>query len=56
MIAANLGIKIPPKSKEQREYDRAVREKEMRRKNEEREAARRAEEEKEKAKRSVWED
>ncbi|KAA8897419.1 hypothetical protein FN846DRAFT_963736 [Sphaerosporella brunnea] len=55
MISAALGVRTKS-TKEQREFDAAVREKEKKRREEER--ARRREEEKkvEEAKRSVWED
>ncbi len=56
LIAGALGIKAPKKTEEQRQYDRAVREKEMRRRNEEKERVNKGEEEKERAKAAVWED
>ncbi|PSS07113.1 hypothetical protein M430DRAFT_37699, partial [Amorphotheca resinae ATCC 22711] len=54
MIAGALGLKAPKKTEEQRAYDRAVKEKEMKRRNLEKEAAARAKEEAEKAKAAVW--
>lgn len=56
LIAGALGIKAPKKTEEQRQYDRAVREKEMRRRNEEKERVKKGEEEKERAKAAMWED
>lgn len=56
LIAGALGIKAPKKTDEQRAYDRAIREKEMRKRNEEKEALKRAEEEKAVAKAAMWED
>jgi hypothetical protein len=56
MIAGALGLKAPKKTEEQRAYDRAVKEKEMKRRNLEKEAAARAKEEAEKAKSAVWSD
>lgn len=56
LIAGALGIKAPKKTDEQRAYDRAIREKEMRRRNEEVEKKKREEEEREKLKAAVWED
>ncbi|RMZ78722.1 hypothetical protein DV737_g3738, partial [Chaetothyriales sp. CBS 132003] len=54
MIAASLGIKAPKKTEEQRQYERAVREQEIKRKNREKEAREREREEDEKAKAAVW--
>ena len=54
MIFSALGLKIPKKTEEQRAHDRAMREEEMRRKNEARVAAAKAKEEAEKAKVTVW--
>jgi len=51
-----LGLKAPKKTEEQRAYDRAVREKEMRRRNREKEEEERRRVEAERAKVSVWED
>lgn len=56
LIAGALGVKAPKKTEEQRAYDRAVKEKEMKRRNLEKEAAARAKEEAEKAKVAVWDD
>jgi len=56
MIAGALGVKAPKKTEEQRAYDRAVKEKEIKRRNLEKEAAARAKEEAEKAKMAVWDD
>ena len=56
MIAGALGLKAPRLSEEQKAYDRAVREKERRRKEEEREIQKKREQEALKAKQAVWED
>jgi hypothetical protein len=55
MISAALGIRTRP-TKEQREFDAALREKERKRKEEERAKKREEEKRAEEAKRSVWED
>lgn len=56
MIAGALGVKAPKKTEEQRAYDRAIKEKEIKRRNQEKEAAARSKEEAERAKAAVWED
>jgi hypothetical protein len=56
MIAGALGVRAPTKTEEQRAYDRAVKEKEIKRRNREKEDAVRAKEEAERAKAAVWED
>ena len=56
MIAGALGVRAPNRTEEERRYERAVREKEVKRRNGEREAAVRAREEAERAKVAVWED
>ncbi|KAF3067492.1 hypothetical protein GL218_08677 [Daldinia childiae] len=56
MIASALGVRAPRATEEQRAYDRAVREKERRRREEEREAEKRRLEEAERAKVAIWED
>lgn len=56
MIAGALGVKAPKKTEEQRAYDRAIKEKEIKRRNQEKEAAARAKEEAERAKAAVWDD
>jgi len=56
MIAGALGVKAPKKTEEQKAYDRAIKEKEIRRRNQEKEAAARAKEEAERAKAAAWED
>jgi len=56
LIAGALGVRPPKKTEEQRAYDRAVKEKEMKRREREKDAARRAEEHAEKAKRAAWDD
>ncbi|EXJ82055.1 hypothetical protein A1O1_08124 [Capronia coronata CBS 617.96] len=54
LIAAGLGIKPPKKTEEQRQYDRAVREQEIRRRTKEKEDQERQREAEEKAKAAVW--
>ena len=56
MIAGALGVKAPKKTEEQRAYDRAVKEKEIKRRNAEKEEKVRQMEEAEKAKAAVWDD
>ncbi|CRG85038.1 hypothetical protein PISL3812_02187 [Talaromyces islandicus] len=56
MIAGALGIRAPKRTEEQRAYDRAIKEKEMKRRNKAKEEAARAQEEEEKAKSAVWDD
>ena len=54
MIAAGLGVRAPKKTDEQRQYDRAVKEQEIKRKNREKEDRERAQVEDEKARNAVW--
>jgi hypothetical protein len=56
MIAGALGVRAPKKTEEQKLYDRAVREKEIKRRNKEKEETARKVEEAERAKAAVWED
>ncbi|PMD56002.1 uncharacterized protein K444DRAFT_633515 [Hyaloscypha bicolor E] len=56
MIAGALGVKATKKTEEQKAYDRAIKEKEIKRRNQEKEAAARAKEEAERAKAAVWDD
>lgn len=56
MIAGALGVRAPKKTEDQRAYDRAVKEKEIKRRNAEKEAKARAEEDAAKAKAAAWED
>lgn len=56
MIAAGLGVKAPPRTEEQKQYDRAMRDKERRTRDTERESKREAEESKMKAKQAMWDD
>ncbi|KAK5651560.1 hypothetical protein OQA88_11925 [Cercophora sp. LCS_1] len=56
MIASALGVKVPKQTEEQKQYDRAIREKERRRREEEKELQRKKEEEAAKARQAVWED
>ncbi|KEF52834.1 uncharacterized protein A1O9_11251 [Exophiala aquamarina CBS 119918] len=54
LIAAGLGMKAPKKTEETRQYERAVREQEIKRKNREKEAQEREKEADEKLKAAVW--
>ncbi|EFQ27643.1 hypothetical protein CGRA01v4_02974 [Colletotrichum graminicola] len=56
MIASALGVKVPRMTEEQRAYDRAVKEKERKRREEEKAADKRRLEAAEKAKAAIWED
>lgn len=56
LIAGALGIRAPKRTEEQRAYDRAVKEQEIKRRNREREEAAKAKEDEEKVKASVWTD
>jgi hypothetical protein len=56
LIAGALGVRAPKKTEEQRAYDRAIKEKEMKKRNGEKEAKLRAEEEAAKAKAAAWDD
>lgn len=55
MIAAGLGVKAPKRTEEQRAYDRAAKEAEIRKRNKERQDAAKAQEEEAKIKDAVWE-
>lgn len=54
MIAGALGMRAPKLTEEQKNYDKAVREKERKRREEEKAAQRRREEEAAKAKAAMW--
>jgi len=56
LIAGALGVRTPKMTEEQRAYDRAVKEKEVKRREKEKEAKAKAEIEAEKAKLAVWDD
>lgn len=56
LIAGALGVKAPRRTEEQRKYDRAIKEQEIRRKNKEKEDLKRKQEESEKAKAAIWDD
>jgi hypothetical protein len=56
LIAGALGVRAPKKTEQQRAYERAVKEKEMKRRNGEKEARIRAEEEAKRAKAAAWGD
>ncbi|KAH8697330.1 hypothetical protein BGW36DRAFT_397081 [Talaromyces proteolyticus] len=56
MIAGALGIRAPKRTEEQRAYDRAAKEKEIRRRNKAKEDAAKAIAEEEKAKTAVWDE
>jgi len=54
MIAAGLGVKVPKRTEEQRAYDRAVKEQEIKRRNHEKAVEEKQKEEAERAKRAIW--
>jgi len=56
MIAAALGVRVPPKTQDQKEYDNATKEKELRKRKQEKEAFTKAKDEAEKARLAVWND
>ncbi|RAR09659.1 ubiquitin-like protein smt3 protein [Stemphylium lycopersici] len=56
LIAGALGVRAPKRTDEEREYDRAMREKERKRRNEEREREKREAEAREARKKAVWDD
>ncbi len=56
MIASALGVKVPKQTEEQKVYDKAMRENERKRRDQERAADKRKLEEAELAKKAVWED
>lgn len=56
MIAAALDIKPLNKIEEQRAYDRAIREREIKKRNQEKEAAAKTKQETERARTAVWDD
>ncbi|KAL9590683.1 MAG: hypothetical protein Q9203_000545, partial [Teloschistes exilis] len=56
MIAGALGLKAPKKSEEERVYERAIKEKEVKRIAREREGRRAEEEKRSQARRQIWED
>lgn len=56
MIAGALGVKVPKKTEEQRAYERAVKEKEIKRRKEEKEMEERRKKEAEEMKKKVWDD
>ncbi|KAK8105920.1 hypothetical protein PG999_009279 [Apiospora kogelbergensis] len=56
MIASALGVKAPRATEEQRAYDRALREKERKRRELEKQEEQRRAEQAEKAKAAIWED
>ncbi|KAF2221144.1 hypothetical protein BDZ85DRAFT_266356 [Elsinoe ampelina] len=56
LIAAGLGVKAPRRTEEQREYDKAMRAQEAKKREREREEERRRKEESERAKRAIWDD
>ncbi|KAI9790264.1 MAG: hypothetical protein M1816_005289 [Peltula sp. TS41687] len=56
MIAGALGVRPQKKTDDQKEYEKAVKEKEMKRRDKEREAREEASREAERAKNAIWED
>ena len=55
MIAGALGVKLPKKTEESKAYERAVREKERKRREMAKEEAGKAKEEEEDARKAIWE-
>lgn len=56
MITNALGVKTPKQTEEQKAYDKAIREKERKRRDDERAADRKKQEDVDKAKKAVWDD
>ncbi|RHZ43732.1 uncharacterized protein CDV56_102063 [Aspergillus thermomutatus] len=56
LIAGALGIRAPKRTEEQRAYDRAVKEQEIRRRNREREEEAKRKEAEERAKAAIWDE
>lgn len=56
MIAGALGLRAPKQTEEQKAYDKAIREKERKRREDEKAAEKKRQEEAEKAKAAIWED
>jgi len=54
LIAGALGVKAPRRTEEQRAYDKAMRDKEEKKRTAEREQKRADEERRERAKRDIW--
>lgn len=56
MIAGALGLKVPKLTDEQKAYQKAIREKERKRRDEEKAEQKRKEEEAAKARAAIWDD
>jgi hypothetical protein len=56
LIAGALGVRAPKRTEEEREFDKAMREKERKRRTEEKEREKREKEETEARKKAVWDD
>lgn len=56
IIAGALGVKAPKRTDEQRQYDKAAREKELKRRQREKEELERTKRDREAAIRAAWED
>ena len=56
LIAGALGVRAPKRTDEEREYDKAMREKERKRRTEEKEREKREIEEAEARKKAIWDD
>ena len=54
LIAGALGVRAPNKTEEQRQYEQAMKTKELRKREKEREEKRRADEDAQKAKAAIW--
>lgn len=56
LIAGALGVRVPKRTDEEREYDKAMREKERKRRNAEKAQEKKEAEEAEARKKAVWDD
>jgi hypothetical protein len=56
MIAGALGVRAPKRTEEQKEYDKAVKEKELKRREKEKEEKAQEQAEKERQKQAIWDD
>ena len=54
LIAGALGVRTPKKTEEQRQYEKTIKDNELRRREKERNSKRREEEDAQKAKASIW--
>jgi len=56
LIAGALGVKAPKKTEEQRAYEKAVKEQELKRREKEKSDAQKQKEDEQKAKKAIWDD